>query len=503
MYFVMKSQLYMFVICLFGLLFSSCQRELIVKYDQVVNNNSHLINTSASAKDSYVQISPINKNYLSLTNGETFIPIGLNIAFIRFEVEEVKIINFYEHYFKQMAANDCNFARIWLSAPAFEVESTRPGMYDLSIANRVDKVVALAEKYNIRIKFCFEHFRQITGYPAPFIGATAFEKPIYALANGGSFNNMVEYITTKVGRELYIKRVEFWANRYAEKKIIFGWELWNEMEAIQVADGVLIELWMKDIFPKVKKLLPNHLIMQSMGSFDSPPQKYFYSNWTKIDANSIAQVHRYLDLGASFAVCRGPIDDMAIDAVTFLRNLNLNKPIIMAEVGAVEPKHSGPSKLYEKDRDGIIMHDFLFAPFFSGAAAPGQFWHWEYYVDKNNLWYHYKRFSNSIKGFDPIVQGAIPQFSFLGNQLKMYKLNGKNKELIWIKDGSNDWKTELELNIPPKIVSQEKLSIPSNVTKVSAYDPWKDTWTDLTVINNTVVLPDFTRSLVVSVEKKI
>jgi hypothetical protein len=39
--------------------------------------------------------------------------------------------------------------------------------------------------------------------------------------------------------------------------------------------------------------------------------------------------------------------------------------LLLAQSGAVEPSHSGPSKLYAKDKDGIILHDILFTPFFA------------------------------------------------------------------------------------------------------------------------------------------
>ena len=44
---------------------------------------------------------------------------------------------------------------------------------------------------------------------------------------------------------------------------------------------------------------------------------------------------------------------------------------------------------------GIILHDVLFAPFFAGAAGPGHCWHWNVYVDRNNLWHHFARFAAS------------------------------------------------------------------------------------------------------------
>lgn len=58
------------------------------------------------------------------------------------------------------------------------------------------------------------------------------------------------------------------------------------------------------------------------------------------------------------------MDSLASQAVVLLRNMVVDKPVILSEVGAVEAHHSGPSKLYESDTLGVLLHDLIFAPFF-------------------------------------------------------------------------------------------------------------------------------------------
>ena len=83
-------------------------------------------------------------------------------------------------------------------------------------------------------------------------------------------------------------------------------------------------------------------------------------------------------------------------------------PILVSEIGAVEANHSGPSVLYEKDKEGTLLHDILFAPFFAGAAGGGQIWHWDSYVAPNNLWFQFSRFAETVKGLDPPAEGFQP-----------------------------------------------------------------------------------------------
>jgi len=127
------------------------------------------------------------------------------------------------------------------------------------------------------------------------------------------------------------------------------------------------------MLPELRRLFPRHLALQSLGSFDTEGAREDY-RW--LAGNDAAQVHRYLDLGAPLKVCHGPVDVLAADAVRELRDFKPAEPILLAESGALEPRHSGPFLLYERDRAGMILHDVLFAPFFAGAAGSGQCWHW-------------------------------------------------------------------------------------------------------------------------------
>jgi hypothetical protein len=82
-------------------------------------------------------------------------------------------------------------------------------------------------------------------------------------------------------------------------------------------------------------------------------------------------VHRYLDPGAEMKVCQDPMDIICSSAIEELRSYHASKPIILAETGAVEARHAGPSKLYPLDTAGVLLHDILFAPFFSEQQVQG------------------------------------------------------------------------------------------------------------------------------------
>jgi hypothetical protein len=145
------------------------------------------------------------------------------------------------------------------------------------------------------------------------------------------------------------------------------------------------------------------------------------------------------------------------------------------------------------------MHDILFAPFFTGAAGAGMSWHWESYVHKNNLWYHFGRFQEAIKGVDPVRESFVPVFDET-DKLRIYTLKGKHTSLIWVRDKNNNWETELESGLSPSTVHGTKINLlHASAKSIDVYDPWTNKWASAKPLNNKIRLPDFKRSLVIRV----
>jgi hypothetical protein len=251
---------------------------------------------------------------------------------------------------------------------------------------------------------------------------------------------------------------------------------------------------------------PKNLATQSQGSFDHERKVELYRSLCFIPGNDVAQVHRYLDLGAKWEVCHGPVDVLAAEAVTTLIGFNSGKPVLLAESGAVEPSHSGPFKLYTQDKAGIILHDVLFAPFFAGAAGPGHCWHWDYYVAKNDLWWQFGRFAQAVRDLDPPAERFRP-IRIEHPRLRIYSLAGERTVLAWCRDGQNTWKTELAEGKAPESLKDQVIPLPPEMaprpsTPVRFYDPWTDTWSQGRVQDGRLHLPSFSRSIVVRIERQ-
>ena len=452
--------------------------------------------TTSGAKSNaaaFVRVSPRDPRYFELSNGRPYIPIGLNMIAPWPGTGWPQM----DDWMNRLAAERGNFIRVWLAAPFFDVEHAKCGEYDAEKAKRIDLLLAAARDRGIRVKMCCESFRQLI---EPGKEWTA--KPLHHVSKGGTAESIVDFFDGEPSRTQFKKKLAWYAARYGDSPTVFGWELWNEINAVR---GGNVMAWTEVMLPELHRLFPKNLAMQSLGSFDRDSARAMNRRLAVMPGNDVAQVHRYLDLGAALEVCKGPVDVLAADAVKELLAADPKRPVLLAESGAVEPRHTGPFKLYAKDKDGVILHDVLFAPFFAGAAGPGHIWHWDHYVAKYNLWWHFGRFAAVVENLDPPAEG----FKILAPEhpgLRVRILAGRRTTLAWLRDPGSTWQTELADGKPPARLTGQTLALPAEAgdlagAKIRTYDPWTGQWASASLNGRTVRLPEFARSIVVRIDR--
>jgi hypothetical protein len=450
----------------------------------------------------YIQVSRENPAYLAFSDGSPYIPVGINMINPSGRYRDNPDSSLYEieQWMKNLSANGGNYIRVWLSQSFWDIEDKKAGEFSDEKIKRIDRFIEMARENGLRIKMTLEHFRSLTLQENNQSWAN---KSVYHTSNGGPLDSIRQYLTSEEGRQLFLRKVDFYHDRYGSDTLFFGWELWNEMNAMKGPEDEVFFEWNELMLKEVKKRFPENLVMQSLGSFDNDGVRANYKRMMLMPGNEVAQVHRYLDLGARMEVCHMPMDIICSSAVVEIKSYNTGKPVILAETGAVEPGHSGPSKFYPVDTAGILLHDILFAPFFSGSAGVGMSWHWESYVDKNHLWYHFDRFNKVIKDINPVAEKFISSVAET-DRFRIYTLKGNKTKLIWIRDKNNTWQTELRDGIPPELISGQKLDLnPVGIDGQSGiieiFDPWQDKWLTAMTEGSIVKLPDFKRSLVVRI----
>jgi len=449
----------------------------------------------ADPADAYVRVSPRDRRYLELTDGTPYIPVGLNMIAPPYtrNGEEAALAGL-DDWLTKLSSNGGNYIRVWLSNPFWAVEHEKSGVYDETRAKRIDQLLAMCRRHGIRVKLTMEHFRSIGGGKQSWA-----DEPFRNVANGGIAQSMADFFDGEASRAQFRGKIAWYAKRFGELPDVYGWELWNEINAVSGSGDYMA--WTQAMLPELHRAFPRTMAIQSLGSFDSERVRDRYRAHSTMAGNDIAQVHRYLDLGAALEVCKGPVDMLAADAVRELISYNPGRPVILAESGAVEPKHAGPFKLYAADREGMLLHDILFAPFFAGAAGAGQIWHWDGYVAANNLWHHYGRFAEVVRGVDAAAEGFEAQMAE-HERLRVYVLRGRKTVLAWCRDSRNTWESELKNGEKPEVLTGVSVDLGKalngrRVQSARVYDPWANRWSDAKVRDGKIALPAFSRSIVI------
>ena len=437
-----------------------------------------------------VDVSKTHPRYFEEEAGKTWVPIGCNICFDRLYGDgghsRGEVRSSFDRWLRAFAANGGNCVRLWAGHPSLEIMPDKPGVFDPEAEETLLGVIDLCEELGIKVKITLESFR--TTRPRGEEGggqcAAFFNRPLYA----PFARDMRGFFASEECRRIFLGKARHLADLgLGDTPAIYCWEPWNEIDA--TAPVSLWGPWVDRILTDLKALFPRQLVALNLGSLSQSDSWRNYDRLAETAGSDFLQIHRYLDQGADLDVCRGPMDLVAASGVRELLVRRPDRPAILAETGAVLPGHTGPSALYTLDRDGVLLHDELFAPFFRGAAGCGQPWHWEGYIDGNGLWWHFRRFATAIEGLDPVAERFRPFYTET-RRLRIYGLKGRKTTAAWCRDKRNSWEDEFVRGEAPEMVSGEKIPFSG---PFECYLPWEDRWVDV----EGGVLPDFTRSVVV------
>jgi len=442
----------------------------------------------------FVQVSPRDSRYFALSNGASFCPIGLclcspprfplpkGVGHFATSGDFATLGTFeYRRWFRELEAAGANYVRLWLSNPSFEPEIEIAGELDLKRFARLDRIVDMARQRGIRLKLCLEHFRT-------FDPGSPFSKMLRHPQDGRAPASMDEWFTEQTWRELWLKKVRAYIARYGDDPTVMAWELWNEIDCCATSRWEVQRDWTRDMLRTIKGMAPKQLVTNSLGSFDAEHKQKIQDDF-HMDEMDFQQVHRYLDQGAPGSICT--VDPVAFSVDAVQRARRPDRPIMLAETGAVNDRHTGPFRFYRMDSRGIIFHDTTFPVFFAGAAGTGQIWHWDEYVDQKNLWPQFRPFADLIDGIALDAEGFRP-VDLSTQRAWMLGLLGRAHLLLWVRNRADSWhavlRDEMEPGpLPPQAINLAPLGVTGGT--VERYAPWRDSAGGATLDGSMLRLP--------------
>lgn len=466
---------------------------------EAYNENGITEKTELEIADSnsfgYIEISKNDKKYFAYSNGNPFFPVGVNTAFptaysvpsgSEFGIEkafEFIGLRQYERWFKKLSENGVNVARIWLGHEYFSPDTPEVYEFDSVQFSKIDRLISLAKKYKIKLKLTLEQFRffdyEKNASPNSFEGDIfrKFSKRLFC--KGHRCENMKEWLTNSVWRSAWLAKVKEFAKRYAGDTEIFAIELWNEMNTFGEWENVIE--WNKTVLPEVRKMFPKNLVINSLGSLDCEAVQKMYSDfcWENCD---FVQIHRYFDQGAEFCECgENPVTMIK----TAFERVKTDKPLFIAETGAVNDCHSGTFRFYVNDNDGIILADTVYTPVFLKSCGTGNIWHWdERYIEAKNLYRMFRPISDLVFGVEFDKEDFTP-LDFSNSSVSLLLLKGKSVALGYIRNKNHSWENVLRDLKEVSPVGSFEFNM-SGAKSIKCFPVWQADKTEAKVSNETI-----------------
>ena len=144
-----------------------------------------------------------------------------------------------------------------------------------------------------------EHFREIDPND---VRQTWASKPIHHVSRGGTAKDMPDWLANEKSRAQFRQKLAWLQKRFGDQPAIFGWELWNEINAVRGGDYMG---WTRGHVAGTEAAVPQEPDAAEPGQLRHRRACAPYQRLRHMPDNDVAQVHRYLDLGAPLEVCQG------------------------------------------------------------------------------------------------------------------------------------------------------------------------------------------------------
>jgi hypothetical protein len=330
---------------------------------------------TGNPKPGFVRIDTGDHNRFVFDSGERYLPLGHNQAWHNKGLPEIP-----ELFGKMHAAGE-NWSRVWMTH--FDgknldwPETGKPekvGAIDLAVAKKWDEIVEGAEKNAIYFQWVMQHHGQYSsasGYKYSHNVNPNWEQNPYNVKNGGFLKNPEDFFTDPQARAFTKRKLYYIMARWGYSPNILAYELFNEVEFTDAAQGKLwddIALWHREMALFLRQFDGNrHLLTTSSApsiAADSPI-------WETVD---YVQTHAYpTDLLTTLLTPEATIGKKKTDRPGFVGEF-------------------GPQTL--KD-DGSGLHLGIWAGLMSGRAGVPEYWDWDA-VEKQNLYSHYSAMSGFL-----------------------------------------------------------------------------------------------------------
>ncbi len=320
----------------------------------------------------YLRVSRENPHYLQFDDGTPLFAMGENVALLGSGG-----IAGGERWYTRLAEAGGNFVRSWWCYGSTDLESVvsgRPdqglGLYKQPDAWRLDRLVELAERLDIRLMCCLETQQNLRRNKT-------WGRFTYSAATGGPVASPKDYFVNERAEEFFRRRLRYVVARWSYSTAVFSWQFWNEVSACNDFDAANAAAWHRRMARYLREIDPvDHVIHTNFGNLDGYPEVDGLAEMEVVSTNTYSR----RDMGQTAA--------WASRRMTAL----YRKPFLLTECGVGH--HGG---WVGEDPDGVIVHNGLWGAVVNGSAGTALPWGWGNWIDAQNMYGYWKPVAAVVK----------------------------------------------------------------------------------------------------------
>ena len=307
--------------------------------------------------------------FFRLENGDAFVAVGMNVGWIL-----PNDPGDYSSYFSKMAAEGCNWSRVWNTTWGGDALESGYARLDLASLWKFDRIFEAAESSGIAFQFVFDHHNVLSD-------RGSWDSNPYNYNEGGPCSAPREFFTNAAARKTYRNKIRYLVSRFGYSRGLFAWEFWNEVDLTSGFDETAVASWHQEMARYLRSIDVHHRPLTT--SLSRPTGGGMIWQLPEID---IVQTHLYTDdlwAGA--------------EAVCGLKR-QYDKPHIIAEAGAATQTCDDESS----DKTGRRLIDAVWSAGLSekGCGATAMYWWWDCYVGKYGLYPVFGAYAKASAGID-------------------------------------------------------------------------------------------------------
>jgi hypothetical protein len=416
------------------------------------------VTAAAPGGHGFIRRSRRDPRYLELDDGQPFWAVGENLSWY-----DARGTFAYDEWMARLAAQGCNYIRLWMPSWAFGLEWIRRdgsgAVRETSLGNyaarldrawQLDYVLALAQRHGMFVMLSIQNHGAFS-----LTSNSEWADNPYNAANGGPLQHPQEFFTDEQALDLFKRRLRYIVARWGASPNILAWELWNEVDLAESPGLPALVAWHEDMAATLRALDPNRHLITTSTSGGALRSLY------AIDAIDLAQLHFY-----AFEGVNAVFTDVLPPAVA--RLAASGKPVLIGEAGV---DFRGPAETLAVDPDADGLHDIIWSGLISGSFGSGMTWWWDNVIDPENLYFHFGPLADLTRGVDFASEGFVasrPAATAGERTLSAFALQGASTILVWVKNPNHQY------------FAPDPSTVEGAVMVLDAVPPgtWEATWLD-------------------------